>query len=66
MCSASTTRWSPANLSAALKFYTDREHEGAHDALADVEATADVLLAQLDRYPDLLAWQCGLPWRTER
>lgn len=44
----------PRTLSAALKFYCDREHEGAHDALADVEATADVLLAQLERYPDKL------------
>ena len=44
----------PRNLSAALKFYTGREHVGAHDALADVEATADVLIAQLERYPDAL------------
>jgi DNA polymerase-3 subunit epsilon len=44
----------PRNLSAALKFYCGREHEGAHDALADVEATADVLLAQLERYPEQL------------
>lgn len=44
----------PRNLSAALKFYCGREHEGAHDALADVEATADVLLAQLERYSDQL------------
>lgn len=44
----------PRNLSAALKYYCGREHEGAHDALADVEATADVLLAQLERYPEAL------------
>ena len=44
----------PRNLSAALKFYCGREHEGAHDALADVEATADVLMAQLERYSDQL------------
>lgn len=44
----------PRNLSAALKYYCGREHEGAHDALADVQATADVLLAQLERYPDAL------------
>lgn len=43
----------PRNLSAALKFYTGRDHEGAHDALADVQATADVLLAQLERYAEL-------------
>jgi DNA polymerase-3 subunit epsilon len=44
----------PRNLSAALRFYCGREHDGSHDAMADVEATADVLLAQLDRYPDAL------------
>ncbi len=44
----------PRNLGAALRFYCGREHDGAHDALADVEATADVLLAQLQRYPDQL------------
>jgi DNA polymerase-3 subunit epsilon len=44
----------PRNLSAALKYYCGKEHEGAHDALADVQATADVLLAQLERYPDAL------------
>ena len=43
----------PRNLSAALRFYCGKEHDGAHDALADVEATADVLLAQLERYPEL-------------
>ncbi len=47
-------RMEPRNLSAALKFYCGREHEGAHDALADVEATADVLMAQLERYPEHL------------
>ncbi|HMQ74673.1 MAG TPA: 3'-5' exonuclease [Flavobacteriales bacterium] len=46
-------RMEPRDLSAALRFYCGREHGGAHDALADVEATADVLLAQLDRYGDL-------------
>ncbi|HQV76742.1 MAG TPA: 3'-5' exonuclease, partial [Flavobacteriales bacterium] len=44
----------PRNLGAALKYYCGREHEGAHDALADVEATADVLMAQLERYPEAL------------
>ncbi len=44
----------PRNLSAAMRFYCGREHEDAHDALADVEATADVLLAQLERYTDRL------------
>jgi DNA polymerase III subunit epsilon len=44
----------PRNLSAAVKFYCHREHDGAHDALADVEATADVLLAQLEHYGERL------------
>lgn len=47
-------RMEPRDLTAALKFYCGKEHAGAHDALADVEATADVLLAQLDRYSDAL------------
>ncbi|MFT3885178.1 MAG: 3'-5' exonuclease [Flavobacteriales bacterium] len=41
------------DLSAAVRFYLGREHVGAHDALADVEATAEVLLAQLERYDGL-------------
>ncbi|HNR56074.1 MAG TPA: 3'-5' exonuclease [Flavobacteriales bacterium] len=49
----------PRDLSAALRFYCGREHEGAHDALADVEATADVLLAQLERYPSDLKGDVG-------
>ncbi len=45
----------PRDLSAAVRFYLKRDHARAHDALADVEATADVLLAQLAHYPDLPA-----------
>ena len=41
------------DLTAAARFYLDREHTGAHDALADVEMPADVLLAQLERYTEL-------------
>lgn len=40
-------------LTAAMKFYCQREHEGAHSGKADVTATQDVLLAQLIRYPEL-------------
>lgn len=40
-------------LTAAVKFYCDRDHEGAHGAQADTEATIDVLLAQIERYPDM-------------
>lgn len=40
-------------LSAAVQFYLERNHEGAHEAQADVRATADVIDAQLSRYADL-------------
>lgn len=45
----------PRNLSAAYRFYCDKELEGAHGAEADTLATYQVLLAQLDRYDDLPA-----------
>jgi DNA polymerase III subunit epsilon len=41
------------DLSAAVRFYLDRELEDAHSALADIRATAAVLGAQLERYPHL-------------
>ena len=40
-------------LTAAYKFYCDKELENAHSAEADVMATCDILLAQLERYPNL-------------
>ncbi len=40
-------------LSAAYKFYCDKNLEDAHSAEADTRATYEVLQAQLDRYPDL-------------
>jgi DNA polymerase-3 subunit epsilon len=40
-------------LSAAYKFYCDKDLEDAHSAAADILATYEVLEAQLDRYPDL-------------
>lgn len=40
-------------LSAAYKFYCDRNLEDAHTAEADTRATYEVLKAQLDRYPEL-------------
>jgi DNA polymerase-3 subunit epsilon len=46
-------RKEPRDLTAAVRFYLDRSHEGAHSAEADVAATADVLDAQLERYTDL-------------
>jgi DNA polymerase-3 subunit epsilon len=40
-------------LTAAYKFYCAKELENAHSAEADVMATCDILLAQLERYPTL-------------
>ncbi len=40
-------------LSAAYKFYCDKDLENAHSAEADTIATYEVLKAQLDRYPEL-------------
>lgn len=40
-------------LSAAYKFYCDKILEGAHSAEVDAQATLEVLLAQVDRYPQL-------------
>ena len=40
-------------LAAAYKFYCSAEIENAHSAEADVSATYEVLLAQLERYPEL-------------
>lgn len=46
-------REEPRDLSAAVRFYLDRELEDAHSALADIRATTAVLGAQLDKYPHL-------------
>lgn len=40
-------------LSAAYKFYCQKEIENAHSAEADIVATVEVLEAQLDRYEEL-------------
>ena len=40
-------------LSAAYKFYCDKNLESAHSAEADAHATYEVLKSQLDRYTDL-------------
>ena len=43
----------PRTLSAALRFYCGEEHDQAHSAEGDVEATLKVLEAQLEKYTDL-------------
>ncbi|MBE6299469.1 MAG: 3'-5' exonuclease [Bacteroidales bacterium] len=40
-------------LTAAYKFYCDKELDNAHSAEADARATYEVLKSQLDRYSDL-------------
>lgn len=40
-------------LTAAYKFYCGKELEQAHSAEADTQATYEVLLAQMERYPEL-------------
>ena len=43
----------PRNLTAAYRFYCGKDLENAHSATADTRATLEVLMAQLERYPDL-------------
>lgn len=40
-------------LSAAYRFYCNKTLEGAHGAEVDAAATYEILLAQLERYPEL-------------
>ncbi len=42
------------DLSAAYKFYCEKELTNAHTAEADVEATFEIFKAQLERYPDII------------
>jgi DNA polymerase-3 subunit epsilon len=43
----------PRTLSAAYKFYCQKELENAHSAEADISATIDVLFSQVSRYEKL-------------
>lgn len=43
----------PRTLKAALKLYCNKSLENAHDALADVRATVDVLKGQIIRYENV-------------
>lgn len=40
----------PRTLSSAYQYYCQKEHKEAHDALADAQAAADILAAQVKRY----------------
>jgi DNA polymerase-3 subunit epsilon len=46
-------RKEPRDLTAALRLYCGQERKDAHQALADAEGAADILLGQLRHYPDL-------------
>lgn len=48
------------DLAAAVRFYCDRDFPEAHSSEDDVRAAVGVLLAQLDRYPDLPRDVAGL------
>jgi DNA polymerase III subunit epsilon len=56
----------PRNLSAAVRHYCGRELTDAHSAEADTLATIDVLLAQLQRHPQLPRDMKGLADFCER
>lgn len=43
----------PRNLSAAYRFYCDKELKDAHSAAADTKATYEILKSQIEKYPDL-------------
>jgi DNA polymerase III subunit epsilon len=43
----------PRTLTAAYKFYCEKELVNAHNAESDVMATIDVLFSQIERYPQL-------------
>lgn len=46
-------RHEPRNLTAAYKFYCQKNLEDAHSADADTKAAYEVLMAQMERYDDL-------------
>jgi len=49
----------PRTLTAAYKFYCDKQLDNAHSAETDTRATYEVLQAQLDRYGDALPNDVG-------
>ena len=56
----------PRNLAAAYRFYCNKEIENAHSAAADIEATYQVFLSQLQYYKDLPQSSEGLHEFCER
>lgn len=55
-------RMEQRTLSAAYKFYCGKSLENAHSAEADVEATYEVLLAQIEKYEEL---ENDIDWLSE-
>lgn len=53
-------REEPRDLSAAARFYLNRDHQDAHTALGDIRTTAAVLTAQLQKYGHLPRSMDGL------
>ena len=49
----------PRSLSAAFKYYCNQELVDAHSAEADIKATKDILLAQIERYSDAGSKTCA-------
>ena len=47
----------PRTLSAAYKYYCDKEHYDAHSALSDVKVTAEIFSRQLDKYEEIRDWE---------
>lgn len=47
------TKKEPRDLKTAFKFFCNKELDNAHDASADIKATVEVFMAQLNRYPDI-------------
>lgn len=41
------------DLTSAVKYYLNRDHEGAHGAEADIKATVEVFMKQVEMYDDL-------------
>ena len=57
----------PRNLIAAYKFYCNKDLHNAHTAMADTQATYEVLKAQLEKYGKELQGNVGwLPEFTRR
>jgi hypothetical protein len=53
MSRISFTKWNPVRLVLLTGFIAIKRLEGAHGAEVDASATHEILVAQLERYPDL-------------